>query len=154
MSREDQITQIEHLLQPFLTEDIFLVHLKIKPVNNIKIYLDADSGLGIEKCIRINRALYKAIEEKGMFEDGNFSLEVSSPGIDEPLKHHRQYLKNVGRDVEVTRTDGSVVSGKLTAVDDAQLSLEYTEGKNKKAVTHQVSIPFTEVGKTIVLVKF
>ena len=43
-------------------------------------------GLGIEKCIKINRALYKIMEEMGMYPDGDFSLEVSSPGIDEPLK--------------------------------------------------------------------
>jgi ribosome maturation factor RimP len=57
MSREDQIEIVQKLLHPLLTDDIFLVDIKIKPTNNIKIYLDADKGLGIEKCIKINRAL-------------------------------------------------------------------------------------------------
>ena len=90
MSRENQIETVQKLLLPLLPEDVFLVEIKIKPINNIKIYLDADAGLGIEKCIKINRALYKIMEEMAIYPDGDFSLEVSSPGVDEPLKLHRQ----------------------------------------------------------------
>ena len=57
------MTTREKLIEPLLVDDIFLVSIKIKPTNNFKIYLDADGGLGIEKCIKINRALYKQIEE-------------------------------------------------------------------------------------------
>src|SRR4249920_3733751 len=99
MSQDTQIQVVEKLLGPLLQDDIFLVSIKIKPINNIKIYLDVDGGLGIEKCIKINRALYKIMEEMAMYPDGDFSLEVSSPGIDEPLKLLRQYKKNIGRDV-------------------------------------------------------
>ena len=59
MTQETHIQTVEKLIGPLLQDDIFLVSIKIKPTNNIKIYLDADSGLGIEKCIKINRALYK-----------------------------------------------------------------------------------------------
>lgn len=151
---EDKIAIIEKLLNPLLTEDIFLVDMKIKPTNNVKIYLDADSGLGIEKCIRINRALYKLIEENAVFADGDFSLEVSSPGVDEPLKKLRQYYKNTGRDLEVTLFDDSIKTGKLESVNDAGIKLIYIEGKNKKAVTHQTEILFSEIKKTKVLIKF
>ena len=154
MSRDNQIETVQKLLQPLLTEDIFLVDIKIKPINNIKIYLDADSGLGIEKCIKINRALYKIIEEMGIYPDGDFSLEVSSPGIDEPLKINRQYVKNVGREVELKGHDDSIRTGKLTSVTENDLTIEYTEGKNKKAVTHTVTIPFTDIKQTKVQVKF
>ena len=154
MSREEQIEKIQQLLEPLLTEDIFLVDLRIKPINNIKIFLDADSGLGIEKCIKINRALYRLIEEEGLYPDGDFSLEVSSPGIDEPLKIHRQYLKNIGREVEVTLNDASVKTGKLESVTEDGIHIQYTEGKNKKAVTHELDIAFADISKTKVLVKF
>lgn len=150
----DKLEIIEGLLRPLLTDDIFLVEMKIKPTNNIKIFLDADSGLGIEKCIRINRALYKAIEENEVFTDGDFSLEVSSPGIDQPLKQTRQYIKNVGRDVEVLMNDETRREGKLTAATEEGITIEYTEGKNKKAVTHTLDIPFTDIKQTKVLVKF
>lgn len=154
MSRENQIETVEKLLQPLLTDDIFLVDIRIKPINNIKIFLDADSGLGIEKCIKINRALYKIMEEMAIYPDGDFSLEVSSPGIGEPLKMHRQYVKNIGRDVEVTLNDESKKTGKLISVNDQQLEIEFTVGKNKKAVTTQLPIALTDIKQIIVLIKF
>ena len=86
MSSLNQVETVEKLLAPLLDGDIFLIEIKIKPINNFKIYLDADSGLGIEKCIKINRALYRQMEEMGLYPDGDFSLEVSSPGLGEPLK--------------------------------------------------------------------
>ena len=154
MSKENQIETVQKLIQPLLADDIFLVDIKVKPINNIKIYLDADSGLGIEKCIKINRALYKIMEEMAIYPDGDFSLEVSSPGIEEPLKMHRQYTKNTGRLVEVILNDGSVKLGKMIAVNENDIEIEYTEGKNKKAVTKQLAIPFADIKQTTVQIKF
>lgn len=154
MSQDTHIQAVEKLIGPLLQDDIFLVSIKIKPINNIKIYLDADGGLGIEKCIRINRALYRIMEEMGMYPDGDFSLEVSSPGIDEPLKLLRQYKKNVGRNVEVTLNDDTKKEGTLSAVNDEAITILYTEGKGKKAVTVQAEISFTDIKQTKVQVKF
>ena len=142
------------MIGPLLQDDIFLVSIKIKPINNIKIYLDADNGLGIEKCIKINRALYRIMEEMGMYPDGDFSLEVSSPGVDEPLKMLRQYKKNAGREVEVTLNDDTKKEGKLLEVNDDAIKIGYTEGKNKKAVNHEIAIPFADIKQTRVKVKF
>lgn len=154
MSRENQIETVQKLIQPLLVDDIFLVDIKVKPINNIKIYLDADSGLGIEKCIKINRALYKIMEEMAIYPEGDFSLEVSSPGIEEPLKMHRQYLKNIGRNIEVIMNDGTVKTGKLVSVNENELEIEYTEGKNKKAVLIQLPIPLSDIKQTTVQIKF
>ena len=154
MTRDEQVEQIQKYLEPLLEEDVFLVDLKIKAINNIKIFLDADNGLAIERCIKINRAIYKIVDETGMYPEGDFSLEVSSPGIDEPLKTNRQYIKNIGRDVEVTKKDETSLIGKLLQVDENSITIEYTEGKNKKAVVIQAEIPFEEIIKTIVQIKF
>ena len=137
-----------------MVDDIFLVDIKVKPINNIKIYLDADGGLGIEKCIKINRALYKLMEEMAIYPDGDFSLEVSSPGIGEPLKMHRQYVKNIGRDIEITLNDGNKQAGNLVSVNEQQIEISFTEGKNKKAVTKQQVIPLADIKQAIVLIKF
>ena len=142
------------MLQPLLTDDIFLIEIKVKPTNNIKIFLDADSGLGIEKCIKINRALYRQMEEMGIYPDGDFSLEVSSPGIGEQLKKHRQYVKNIGRDVEVVSTEEVKTTGKLVAATEENITVETTEGKGKKAVTKNIDIPFGDIKQTKVLIKF
>jgi ribosome maturation factor RimP len=156
MDQQTAIQSIEELVGKIIEgdNDIFLVSTRIKPTNNFKIYLDADSGLSIDKCIRINRALYKAIEEKGWYPDGNFSLEVSSPGVDEPLKMLRQYKKNVGRKLEVVFNDDTKQEGKLVSMDDNSIRIEYTEGKNKKAVTHTKEIAFSNIKQATVIVSF
>jgi ribosome maturation factor RimP len=154
MNQDNHIGALEKLIGPLLQEDIFLVSIKIKPINNIKIYLDADSGLGIEKCIKINRALYKILEETAMYPDGDFSLEVSSPGIDEPLKLLRQYTKNIGRDVEIFTNEGIRKEGKLAEVTEEKIVIEYTEGKGKKAVEKKDEIYFTDIKQTKVQIKF
>lgn len=154
---QDTSTQtIEALIAKLLpsSEDVFLVSVRIKPTNNIKVFLDADEGLNIDKCVKINRAMYRTIEEEGWYPDGNFSLEVSSPGIDEPLQLIRQYKKNIGRTVEVTFVDETKKEGKLVAVTEETITIEYTEGKNKKAVTLTKDIPFDQVKQTIVLIAF
>ena len=161
MTAETQIQTIGQLLQPLLVDDIFLVSIKIKPTNNYKVYIDADSGLGIEKCTRINRALYKQIEEAGLHPDGNFSLEVSSPGLDEPLRQYRQYVKNVGRNVDVVLLDGRKIEGKLTEVAEDAITIEEDRnkrpdgrpsGKKKEPVTHVLL--FSDIKSTTVQIKF
>lgn len=154
MIEQTQIQTIEKLIAPLLVDDIFLVSVKVKPINNYKIYLDADGGLGIEKCIKINRALFKIMEEMGMYPDGDFSLEVSSPGLDEPLKLFRQYKKNIGREIEVVTNKEVTKEGKLTAVTEEKIDIEYTEGKGKKAVLKNEEIYFTDIKQTKVQIKF
>src|SRR5262245_3067329 len=96
--------------------DLFLVEVKIKPTNNVKVFIDGDNGVSIDKLVQYNRRLYRLLDESGWFPNGDFSLEVSSPGLDEPLKLHRQYRKNIGRFVDITDIEGSRKEGKLLAV--------------------------------------
>ncbi len=154
MTQDTQIQAVEKLIGPLLKDDIFMVSIKIKPTNNFKIYLDADSGLGIEKCIKINRALYKIMEEMGMYPEGDFSLEVSSPGLEEPLKLLRQYKKNVGREVEVVTNDETLKLGKLIEATEEKIVIEYTEGKGKKAIVKTDEILFSDIKQTKVQIKF
>lgn len=137
-----------------LTGDVFLVDIKVKPTNNIKIYLDSDTGMGIEKCIKINRRLYKVMEDTEVYPDGNFSLEVSSPGLDAPLRMHRQYLKNIGREISIQKADDVIVEGTLTEVTEDHVTLHFIEGKGKKAVEHTVQISFDDIMKAQILIKF
>lgn len=154
MSTDTAIETVENLIQPLLQEGVFLVYIKIKPTNNFKIYIDADGGLPLEKCIKINRALYKQMEEMGLYPDGNFSLEVSSPGIDEPLKLIRQYIKNVGRFIEVVKLDDTRLEGKLLEANEEKISIEITEGKGKKMTVNQLEVSISNIKQTKVQVKF
>lgn len=137
-----------------LTQDsaLFLVEVKLKPTNNIKVYVDGDNGMNIQACTKINRALYKMIEESGMYPEGDFSLEVSSPGVDEPLKLFRQYVKNIGRTVEITVNDESKHFGVLQSATEEAIVLEKQIGKKKEIVSE--TIPFDTIKKTVVQIVF
>jgi ribosome maturation factor RimP len=132
MDKETQIESIRRMIEEILLEEpvYFLVDLRIKPTNNIKVFLDGDSGITIEKCVQVNRKLYKKLEEAAFYPAGDFSLEVSSAGLDEPLKSLRQYKKNIGRRVEVQLQDGTQKEGQLTDVSEEGIVLEVSTGKH------------------------
>lgn len=148
--------QLEQLLAEVLEErpGLFLVEIRIKPTNNVKIFIDGDEGVTIETCVKVNRQLYKRIEEAAIWPEGDFSLEVSSPGIEEPLKLLRQYAKNIGRSVEVVKLDGTVTEGVLKSADDTAIVVEETKGKNKKKEVIVHTIPFDQLKTTTVQVTF
>lgn len=156
MTNEDIIQAVTAMLEELLgaDPDYFLVDIRIKPTHNIKVFLDADQGISIAGCARYNRALYKKIEEAGWFPEGDFSLEVSSPGLDEPLKTGRQYRNNTGRHAEVTLNDGSKLSGVLQSVTEDGIVLEETKGKNKKKEVVAHSLLFDNIKQTKIQVVF
>lgn len=147
---------IESLVNKFLESEpgYFLVELKIKPTNNIKVFIDGDKGISIEKCVQLNRQLYKIIESNNLFPPGDFSLEISSPGIDKPLKLQRQYLKNTGRLIEIFFNDGSLKTGRLLSVSNEDIIIEEKVGKGKKAEIIQLVIPFSNIKTTTVQIEF
>jgi len=156
MTNETIIDSVSRLVADLLEgdPDMFLVEVRVKPTNNIKIFLDADSGLNIARCASINRSLYKKIEEAAWFPEGDFSLEVSSPGIEEPLKMWRQFKKNIGRTAEITLSDGAKLTGKLQEVTEDGLVLEETKGKNKKKEVIAHSLLFDNIKQTKIQVVF
>jgi ribosome maturation factor RimP len=163
MINEHQIEAIGKMINELLQDnpDYFLVDITIKPVNSIQVLLDSDSGLSIEKCVRYNRALYKKIEEAALYTEGDFALEVSSPGLDEPLKSHRQYLKNIGRQVEITTNEGVIKEGKLLSVTEKDLIVEEITGKNhlgkpngKKREVLQHTLSFDNIKSTKIQIVF
>ena len=155
MNSENQVIVVEKRLSELLTElpGYFLVEISVKPTNNIKVFVDSDQGAAIDQLSRINRALYKWIEEN-LFPNGDFSIEVSSPGLDEPLKLDRQYLKNIGRTVEIVLKNGLKKEGKLISVSENEAIIEEEIGKGKKKEVVQHIILKEEIKTTKVQVKF
>lgn len=156
MQTETQIQAITQRLEPLLAAhpNHFLVEIRIKPTNNIKVFIDADEGMPLSGLIQYNRALYKILEEEAMYPDGNFSLEVSSPGLDEPLKLLRQYKKNIGRYLAVKLQDDSEKEGKILEVLADGIVIETETGKGKKKEIKQETILFTDIKKATIQVKF
>jgi ribosome maturation factor RimP len=152
----ETIKAIEGLVQTILTAEpaYFLVDVRITPTNNVKVFIDGDQGISIEKCVQVNRALYKKLEETALFPNGDFSLEVSSPGLDEPLKLHRQYRKNIGRQVELVLHNGSKIEGCLLEVSEDGIIIEQTKGRNKKKEVINHTFLFDNIKSTKIQVVF
>jgi ribosome maturation factor RimP len=156
MNGDTQIQALEKMIGAIIdtTPGIFLVEMKLLPGNNIKVFVDGDNGIAIDKLVQYNRGFYKQIEESGFFPNNDFSLEVSSPGLDEPLKLHRQYLKNMGRDVEVVMKDGIKHEGKMVSVLENEIIIEEEAGKGKKKQIISHTLPYSEIKSTTIQIKF
>jgi ribosome maturation factor RimP len=156
MNVESQIQVLEEKVKALIgpEPDLFLVEIRIKPTNNIKVFIDGDNGVSIERLVQCNRRLYKEIEEGGMYPNGDFSLELSSPGLEEPLKFYRQYQKNMDRPVEVIKKDGIKVEGKLVSVTETEIQVEEQKGKGKKLEIVNHAIPFEDIKATKIQIKF
>jgi ribosome maturation factor RimP len=94
------------------------------------------------------------VEENGLYPEGDFSLELSSPGLDEPLKMRRQYKKNIGRFVDVLLDDSTKREGKLIEETEDGIVVEWEEGKGKTKAVKQESILFSDIKNTKIQIKF
>lgn len=129
--------------------DYFIVDLEIsKDDKNIFIYLDGDNGIDINTCAKLSRNISEEIETKDILKSA-YILQVSSPGIERPLRFKRQYKKNIGRNLNVVLKDGSIVQGQLIFLDDDQIILKLN--KKEKDLTER-TIEFSNIEKTNVLI--
>jgi ribosome maturation factor RimP len=138
--------------------ELFLVNITISASNDIRVSLDSMEGVMIQECVKISRSM---TEELDLLEE-NYSLEVSSPGLGEPLMQMQQYQKNIGRDVEVVFVDGKKKKGKLLSVSEEGIVLEISEKKiaeggsqkKKKTVLIEKEVKFDELKSTKVVISF
>jgi ribosome maturation factor RimP len=156
MDLQDTSTRIKRAAETHLKDPAhFVVDVIVSMRNNPKkvlVILDGDKGISIDDCAEVSRALSQELDETNLV-DGAFTLEVSTPGLDQPLKTNRQYVKNIGRKVKV-KTKSSTVEGQLTAVHENRIELLQEEGSGKKKVEKSVEVSFDDIEKTFVLVSF
>ncbi len=152
MINAEQIREIaESLIED---ETMFVVDVKFKPSNlrqKVTLLLDTDAGISIDECGELSRKLGKILDEK---IENAYTLEVSSPGIDTPLKLARQYPRNLGKMLRVIRTDGTEVSGILESADPAGCVLQPEKKKKEKVKPEPVKISFDDIKEAKVLVMF
>jgi ribosome maturation factor RimP len=127
----------------------FVVDIKVDTSNNIVVELDNDKGISIDDCISVSRAIEHNLDR----EAEDFSLQVTSPGADKPLKVWRQYVKNLGRSVEVTLLDGKVETGKMISVTDDGITLESIPVKPKAPIT-KIEISKDQIKQTKIILSF
>lgn len=151
------------LEQKFQEEEfshLFLVELKHSTNDVIQIFLDSDSSVTYEYCVKLSRYLEGHIEEGGWLGE-KYTLDVSSAGVGAPLQFKRQYVKNIGRNVSVeVKDDHKHIKGVLTEVNEDSVVVEYEEkvkieGRKKKELTTiRKEVPFDNIKKTIITVSF
>ena len=107
---------------------LFLVDVKVSRDNRIEVLIDGDEGVKIQDCIDLSRKVESQLDR----EEEDFELSVLSCGLCEPLKLKRQYVKNIGKKVELVLLSGEVIEGVLKEVGEMNLSVEVTKGKGKK----------------------
>jgi ribosome maturation factor RimP len=151
----DLVEEIKKIAESKLTSSQFIVDVLIsakKGPKKVMILADGDEGFSIEDCAELSRHIGKVLDENKLIED-NYLLEVSTPGIDHPLKLKRQYHKNIGRSLKVNLAD-KVVEGKLSAVSETSVTLEKTTGSGKKKEVESIEISISDIEKAFVLISF
>lgn len=149
---EESLT-IKKWVEEFLDQSLFVVDVGIagaKGHQKLRISLDGDSGITIDQCATVSRKLAARLDAEDLIKDA-YQLEVSSAGIDQPLKMLRQYHKNVGRQVKVTLKDGKEEKGALEAVSDKEVTVKKAL---KKKETELITISFEDIQHTKVLITF
>lgn len=148
--------KILDLVTEKLENEMFLVDLSVNSNNVIHVEIDSFTGLTIDQCVAISRHIESNLDR----ETEDFELQVSSPGADQPFKVKEQYIKNIGRQVEITRKDGSTVRGKLTGASKSEITVETSdkekvEGSNKRVVVARSNqIQLEEIEKARVIISF
>lgn len=150
--------KVHTLLEEALTEqpDLFLIDLHIDEQSRIRVTLDGDNGVSLQKCMAVSRHIEHNLDR----EEQDFSLEVSSAGASTPLQNARQYRKHIGRKLLVETADHQSYKATLTAADDDHITLDWKArepkpvGKGKHTVTKQVSLSYDTIQKATVQLQF
>lgn len=142
--------KIQALTEAFLEgSDYYVVDIKHTPASNkLQVFLDSDSSVTVDRCAKISRHIEKTLDEEKWIGE-QYILEVSSAGMDSPLKNPRQYAKYKGREIEVLYNDGRKIEGILQEADEDKIKLlKEKKLKNKNIPDGEEIISFTDI-KTV-----
>ena len=148
--------QIESLvLEKIQGTEIFLVDVSIHSGNSVVVLIDKSEGISIEECVGVTRHINSNFDR----EKEDYSLEVSSPGLGSPFKVKEQYLKNIGRNIEVVKNDGVTLKGKLLNYSEKGIQLEMlvkdkTNKKSKKLIIEIANIESNDIKSSKSLISF
>lgn len=141
--------KIDHAVSEALVEnEAFLVDLELSEGNTIALFVDADGGIKINQLKMISRQIEAALDR----ETEDFALTVSSPGLDRPLRVHRQYVNNIGRWLKIKTANGTI-KGQLKEVTEDNI-IVVQPAKKKKETDLIETVSFDEIVETKIQVRF
>ena len=149
--------KVENLLKEAIEENnsLFLIEFNVDNSNHIKVVIDGDEGVSVNDCIAVSRKIEHNLDR----EEEDFSLEILSAGVSEPLRLPRQYQKNIGRTLAVI-TSEERFEGKLVSVEDNKIHLQWQArepkpvGKGKVTVNKEAVLPIEEIKEAKVIITF
>jgi len=146
--------KIQILVEEVMSSDMFIVDITVGTGNSILVSIDSDAGISVGECVQISRHIESSLDR----EVEDFSLEVSSPGLSLPLKVFRQYLKNIGREVEVVTKSGEKQKGILKSATIDGFELEFlakgrVDGK-KVEETKMLTYSFDQMKTVKIVISF
>ena len=125
---------IDAIGSEIVARNCYIVDVTISKDNDVEVTIESEEGtVELDDCVAISRYF----ESKFDREKEDYSLTVTSAGLDQPFKVLKQYQKAVGKKVEVMLKGGKKMVATLTAADEESITLSYTakeavEGKKKK----------------------
>ncbi len=156
MVQSTTTTHLESLIRSAFDEgrcgDYYLVDLEVSPSHRIAVYMDGDEGVSLDVCTRVSRILEAFLDEEPTL-GGVYTLEVSSPGVNRPLRFARQYAKHAGRTLQVSFDTGETIEGVLHLVTPEMITLEI-KPKSKKNPSILREIPFGDIKEAYVIITF
>ncbi len=130
---------------------LFLTDLVIRKDQQINVYIDGDQGVTIDDCVMLSRYIESHLNR----DREDFALQVSSHGIDQPLKLARQYVKNVGRRFRIELKDGHLLTGKLLLAEGEKIQVQTEKQKGNKTIKDEiVELNIGDIDKALCLVSF
>jgi ribosome maturation factor RimP len=151
--------EIENLLTEKFKEEGFLDCFLVEIEQNGKhlgVFMDSDSPLSFDRCKEVSRIVEAFLDDKKYLGE-DYLLEVSSPGIDRPLKFPRQFIKNIGRNIIVRYGTEERAEGVLTSADGDKITVSweeiYKEDKKKIKKNMQVSIEYKLIHEAKIQIK-
>lgn len=149
--------KVNQLIEQALSEktSVFLIDMTVSDNFKITIALDGDSGVSLQDCIDVSRSVENNLDR----EEQDFSIEVASAGVGTPLKHIRQYKKNIGRILKI-KTISEQIEAQLVSSSEETITLEWEArepkkiGKGKETVQKKLEIPYSEIREAIVTITF
>lgn len=150
--------KVTELLEQALEKNrsLFLIDLEITENNQIRVILDGDTGVTVEDCIAVSREIEHNLDR----DEVDFSLEVMSAGVSEPLSMPRQYIKNIGRRLKVKTPEGKVIEGELVRADAEGITLHWKArepkavGKGKVTVEKKAVFSYSDIVEAKVMITF
>ncbi len=151
-----QNERLRELLEPLVrSQGLDLEEIAVDSVGRkrvLRVVVDSDTGADLDAVAEVSRALSAKLDETDAMGEGEYTLEVGTPGAERALTEHRHYVRATGRLVRFQLREGGDLVARILAVDEDGLDLEVPGVKGRKATTRRLAL--ADVDKARVQVEF